>query len=98
MRKLLLLPLTLPVAAARGALTAAVEAVMDALAGDLEPAPAPSPTRARPEPPEPAAPPEPPLELLDEEPTRAEVDRRRVEQREAEGGGPGGVGAAVRVE
>ena len=39
---------TLPLAAARGALTAAVETVVDALAGDPEPAPPPSPTRARP--------------------------------------------------
>jgi hypothetical protein len=97
MRKLLLLSLKLPLAAARGALTAAVEVVLDALAGDPEPAPPPSPTRPRPAP-EPPAPPEPPVELLDEEPTRAEVGRRRVEQREAEGGGPGGVGASVHVD
>jgi hypothetical protein len=71
---------------------------MDALTGDLEAAPPPSPTRSHPAPPEPAAPPEPPTELLDEEPTVAEVGRRRVEQREAEGGGPGGVGASVHVD
>jgi hypothetical protein len=101
MRKLLLLPLTLPVAAARGALTAVVETIADALAGDLEPAPPPSPTRERPapppppEPPEPAEPPEPPIKIHDDEPTRGEVNRRRLEEREAEGDA---VGAEVHVD
>jgi hypothetical protein len=102
MRKLLLLPLTLPLAAARGALTAVVETVADALAGDLEPAPPPSPTRERPAPPaepepEPPAPPEPepPIKLHDDEPTRGEVNRLRLEEREAEGGA---VGAEVHVD
>jgi hypothetical protein len=91
MRKLLLLPVTLPLAAARGALTAVVETVADALAGDLEPAPPPSPTRERPAPP----PPEPPIKIHDDEPTRGEVNRRRLEEREAEGDA---VGAEVRVD
>jgi hypothetical protein len=91
MRKLLLLPVTLPLAAARGALTAVVETVMDALAGDLEAPPPPSPTRERPEPP----PPEPPVKIHDDEPTRGEVNRRRLEEREAEGGA---VGAEVHVD
>jgi hypothetical protein len=91
MRKLLLLPVTLPLAAARGALTAVVETVADALAGDLEPAPPPSPTRERPAPP----PPEAPIKIHDDEPTRGEVNRRRVEEREAEGDA---VGAEVRVD
>jgi hypothetical protein len=91
MRKLLLLPVTLPLAAARGALTAVVETVADALAGDLEPAPPPSPTREPPGPP----PPEPPIKIHDDEPTRGEVNRRRVQEREAEAGA---VGAEVRVD
>jgi hypothetical protein len=86
MRKLLLLPLTLPLAAARGAIQASVEAVLDALAGDLDPAPPPSPTRSQP------APPEPPIKLHDDEPTRGEVNRRRFEARE------GSVGAEVHVD
>jgi hypothetical protein len=92
MRKLLLLPVTLPLAAARGALTAIVETVADALAGDLEAAPPPSPTR---EPPTPPPPPEPPIKLHDDEPTRGEVNRRRLHEREAE---DSPVGAEVRVD
>src|SRR4051812_3787216 len=107
MRKLLLLPVTLPFAAARGALEAVVETVIDALTGDLEPAPPPSPAPApswtQPEPwppepperPEPPEPPEPPIKLHDDEPTRGEVNRRRLEEREAEGGA---VGAEIRVD
>jgi hypothetical protein len=117
MRKLLLLPVTLPLAAARGALTAIVETVADALTGNLEPAPPPSPTRERPappaqpepeppappeppaqpepEPPAPPEPPEPPIKLHDDEPTRGEVNRLRLEEREAEGGA---VGAEVHVD
>jgi hypothetical protein len=91
MRKLLLLPVTLPLAAARGALTAVVETIADALAGDLEAAPPPSPTRERPAPP----PPEPPIRIHDDEPTRGEVNRRRVQEREAD---RGAVGAEVRVD
>lgn len=91
MRKLLLLPLKLSLVAARGALTAVVEAAWDALTGDVETAPPPSPTRPRPAP-------EPPVDLHDDEPTRGEVNRRRVAQREADAGGPGGVGAEVRVD
>jgi hypothetical protein len=95
MRKLLLLPVTLPLAAARGALTAVVETVADALAGDLEPAPPPSPTRERPAPPPVRAEPEPPLKIHDDEPTRGEVNRRRLEEREAE---DSPVGAEIRVD
>ena len=93
MRKLLLLPVTLPIAAARGALTAVVETVVDALADDLEAPPAPSPTRAEPAPPPEPPAPEPPIKIHDDEPTRGEVNRRRVEQREG-----GAVGAEVRVD
>jgi hypothetical protein len=102
MRKLLLLPVTLPLAAARGALNAVVETVIDALAGDVDAPPPPSPTRERPAPapePEPAPPPEPepesPIKIHDDEPTRGEVNRRRLEGREAEGDA---VGAEVRVD
>jgi len=103
MRKLLLLPVTLPLAAARGALTAVVETVVDALAGDLDAPPPPSPTRDRPAPPpepEPVPepepePPEPPIKIHDDEPTRGEVNRRRLEEREAE---DSPVGAEVRVD
>ncbi len=100
MRKLLLLPVTLPLAAARGALTAVVETVADALAGELEPAPPPSPTRERPARPTAGAAaarraPEPPIKIHDDEPTRGEVNRRRLEEREAEGGS---VGAEVRID
>lgn len=95
MRKLLLLPVTLPLAAARGALTAVVETVADALAGDLEPAPPPSPTRERPAPPPVRAEPEPPIKIHDDEPTRGEVNRRRLEEREAE---DSPVGAEIRVD
>jgi hypothetical protein len=106
MRKLLLLPLTLPIAAARGALIAVVETVVDAVAGDLEPPPAPSPTRERPAPPPPAREPpppepkpepepEPPIKIHDDEPTRGEVNRLRLEERESEGGA---VGAEVHVD
>ena len=91
MRKLLLLPVTLPLAAARGALTAVVETVADALAGDLDPAPPPSPTRERPAPP---PPPEPPIKIHDDEPTRGEVNRRRLDEREAD---DSPVGAEVHV-
>jgi hypothetical protein len=118
MRKLLLLPLMLPIAAARGALIAVVETVADAFAGELEPPPGPSPTRERPAPraqpepepptqpepepptqPEPEPPtqtePEPPIKIHDDEPTRGEVNRLRLEEREAEGGA---VGAEVHVD
>jgi len=101
MRKLLLLPVTLPLAAARGALTAVVEAIAEALAGDLDAAPPPAATRepAPPPPPPPArAPeprPEPPIKIHDDEPTRGEVNRMRLAEREAEGGA---VGAEVHVD
>jgi hypothetical protein len=62
MRKLLLLPVTLPLAAVRGALTGVLEAVAAALE-DATPAPPPAPTPARP-----ASPPPPPPLLADDAP------------------------------
>ena len=55
MRKLLLLPVTLPVAAARGALTGVLEAVAAALE-DATPAPPPAPAARRPASPPPVPP------------------------------------------
>jgi hypothetical protein len=53
MRKLLLLPVTLPLAAARGALTGVLEAVAEALE-DATPSPPPAPAARRPASPPPA--------------------------------------------
>jgi hypothetical protein len=103
MRKLLMLPLTLPLAAARGAVSGAFEALIDALAGSDESRHAAPPTESPGAPPPPPAPPRaasppPPVQPSADEPTRAEVGRRRVAERETEGGGPGGVGAEVRID
>jgi hypothetical protein len=69
MRKLLLLPVTLPLAAARGALTGVLEAVAAALE-DATPAPPPAAAPPRPAaaPPRPAAPPPAPPLLADDAP------------------------------
>jgi hypothetical protein len=55
MRKLLLLPVTLPLAAARGALTGVLEAVAEALE-DATPSPPPAPAAPRPASPPPVSP------------------------------------------
>jgi hypothetical protein len=109
----LTLPLAAARGAVSGAFSGAFEALVDALAGPdegrhaappteppLAPPPPPAPPRAAPPPPTPprAASPPPPVEPVTDEPTRAEVGRRRVAQREAEGGGPGGVGAEVHID
>ena len=110
MRKLLLLPVTLPLAAVRGALDAAVRTLTEALGHDRDepddradhapaptapPVPEPTPPPARPGPSPPAA-----GGIHDDEPTRGEVGRRREAQREAEAaaGGDSGPGAEIRVD
>jgi hypothetical protein len=121
MRKLLMLPVTIPLAAVRGAAVAALKTaplavvrgaaeaalktMQDALAdwADGEPSGSPVASTPRAEPQAPPAPPRatsppPPVQPSADEPTRAEVGRRRVAEREAEGGGPGGVGAEVHID
>jgi hypothetical protein len=112
MRKLLLLPVTVPLAAARGALEAAARTIVDAIAPRSEPEPAPVAEAVEtappiPEPTAPVARPRPrPVrpgggDIHDDEPTRGEVARRREALREAEAdaGGPGAApGAEVRID
>jgi hypothetical protein len=100
MRKLLLLPITVPLAAVRGALEAAARTVAEALEHDEEPWEAPPPaatTQVPAPPPAPARPAPEPGPPVPDEPSPAEVGRLRMEQREEESG-PGSVGAEVHVD
>ena len=113
MRKLLLLPVTLPLAVARGAIDAALGVLRDVLDGEPEAPPAAPTERVATAPAPPASspvasvgaaggPPPEVSDLHDDEPTRGEVARRREALREAEAeaeaGGAGGPGAEIHVD